>query len=118
MRVGKINISPVAFYSEPVWAFLISYRVILVTWRVLELSFVSARFLFIRAPFLIAWTRLPLTKNITIPWLRNLQNIMAPRRERRVGIAGGRSGVKALDQYESLDNLAAGLGDLAAGEAS
>ena len=115
MRVGKINISPVAFYSEPVWAFLISYRVILVTWRVLELSFVSARFLFIRAPFLIAWTRLPLTKNITIPWLRNLQNIMAPRRERRVGIAGGRGGVKALDQYESLDNLAAGLGDLAAG---
>ncbi|MDY6834401.1 MAG: AarF/UbiB family protein [Chloroflexota bacterium] len=112
MRIGKTTLSPVAFYSEPLWAFLISYRVFLVTWRVIELSLIAFRFLIIRAPFLIVWTRLPIVRNISIPHLVKLQRIMEPRREKRIGIAGGRSGTKALDQYESLEMMAAGLGDL------
>ena len=109
MRIGMIVISPVAFYSEPVWNISYAYRVFLIAWRIAELSFVTTRYLFLRAPFLLVWTRLPVTKNIILPRrYRTLQSILAPDRETKLAVAGGRAGsitMKFLDQYRSAEDI-------------
>jgi len=93
MRIGHITISPVAFYSEPAWNFSIGYRVLLVAWRIIELGCIAARFLLIRAPLLLIWTRLPVVKRITLPGAYGeLQSILDPTRETKIAVAGGRLG--------------------------
>ncbi|MDY6834112.1 MAG: AarF/UbiB family protein [Chloroflexota bacterium] len=93
MRIGHITLSPVAFYSEPLWNLSISYRVFLVIWRALELGFVSARLILFRAPILLIWTRIPLIKSITLPGpYKTLQPILAPSRDVKLAVAGGRMG--------------------------
>ncbi|MDY6835450.1 MAG: AarF/UbiB family protein [Chloroflexota bacterium] len=106
MRIGNITLSPVAFYSPAVWDISISYRVFLVTWRLVELMFISIRFLFIRAPFLLVWTRLPLTRGITIGRYKTLQGILGPQRDVKLSVAGGRTGTMPfIDSYKSPEDI-------------
>ena len=109
MRIARVTVSPVAFYTEPLWKLSYAYRTILVLWRLAELTFVAGRFLLIRAPFLLAWTRLPMTKSITLPgWYGVLQSILSPERESKVGVAGGRTDTynpKAWEFYGSPEDI-------------
>ncbi|MDY6835454.1 MAG: AarF/UbiB family protein [Chloroflexota bacterium] len=107
MRIGQVTISPIAFYSQPLWDISYAYRIILLTWRLIELGLISARFLFIRAPILLLWTRLPITKSITLPHpYGNLQRILSPEREAKLNVAGGRSGhMPFLDAYKSPEDI-------------
>ena len=112
MRIKGFTVSPVAFYSEPLWNLSIGYRVFLLTWRLLELGFVTVRFLFIRAPFLLIWTRLPVTKDITLPGsYKELQPIFVAERGVRLGLQGGKPGgavgtIPFLDQFKSPEEMA------------
>ena len=107
MRIGGITLSPVAFYSDPLWNISYAYKTFLLTWRILELSFITARFLLIRAPFLLVWTRLPMTKDISLPGpYKDLQGILAPEREAKVAVAGGRAGtMQMVDRYRSIEDV-------------
>ena len=107
MRIGGITLSPVALYSQPLWDISYAYRAILIAWRLAELGLMAARFLFIRAPFLLVWTRLPLTKDITLPGTYgNLQRILGPSREAKLNVAGGRTGqMPFLDAYQSAEDV-------------
>ncbi|MDY6835342.1 MAG: AarF/UbiB family protein [Chloroflexota bacterium] len=107
MRIGTITISPVAFYTQALWDVSYTYRIIFVAWRMIELSLITARFLFIRAPFLLLWTRLPVTRSITLPgWYADLQAILSPQREAKLTVAGGRIGTMPfLDTYKSPEDV-------------
>ncbi|MDY6835443.1 MAG: AarF/UbiB family protein [Chloroflexota bacterium] len=107
MRIGNTTLSPVAFYSQAVWDISYAYRVILVAWRLVEMGFISIRFLLVRAPILLIWTRLPATRKITLPGpYRDLQPILTPEREAKMGVAGGRLGsMPFLDAYKSPEDI-------------
>ena len=107
MRIGKVTMSPVALYSQPIWDISYSYRVFLISWRLVELSFITVRFLLIRAPILLIWTRLAVTRNVTLPGrYKDLQGILAPEREVKLGVAGGRAGTMPFfDAYGSPEDI-------------
>jgi len=107
MRIGHVTITPIAFYSQPLWDISYAYRAILLVWRIVELGLMSLRFLFIRAPILLMWTRLPVVKNITLPGpYKNLQHILSPEREIKLNVAGGRAGeMPFLDAYKSAEDI-------------
>ncbi|MDY6833581.1 MAG: hypothetical protein SVY53_02125 [Chloroflexota bacterium] len=107
MRIGNTIVSAVALYNDGLWGLSITYRVLFVAWRIAELSFIAIRFLFLRAPILLLWTRLPVTKNITLPGrYQTLQDILDPVREAKLNIAGGRTGqMPFLDAYKSPEDV-------------
>ena len=74
-------LSPVRLYHPAPWGWLYSYRITLVTLRIVELSFISTKYALFRAPLLVAWTRLPWLKDRRPPY-RELAEVLAPTQGR------------------------------------
>ena len=68
-------------FHPALWNLVASYRAIPVCLRMAELLFITLRFLFIRAPLLIIWTRFPGLRGRTPPYSR-LAEILGPERKR------------------------------------
>lgn len=108
MRIANFTVSPVAIYSEPLWTMSLSYRAFLIAWRLVELTLIATRLLFIRAPILLLWTRLPVTKSITLPGAYGtLQPILAPSEEAKLTLMGGRLvGMSSVFSFKCPEDIA------------
>jgi hypothetical protein len=76
-----MHITAARLYHPAPWGWLYSYRVIIVALRMLELEFKVVRYLFFRAPLLVAWTRLPVLRDRRPPY-GTLAEVLAPPKER------------------------------------
>ena len=76
-----MQITVARLYHPALWKILYSYKVVLVTLRILELAFRTLRYVFFRGPLLIAWTRLPGLRGIRTPY-KGLDEVLAPVRDR------------------------------------
>ena len=70
-------------YQAIFWDLVISIRHAYVALRMIEIAFISFRFLFFRAPLLIVWTRLPVLKGTKKPY-GELATIMGPEQQRQI----------------------------------
>ena len=82
-----MQITVARLYHPALWKILYSYRVVLVTLRILELAFRTLRYVFFRGPLLIAWTRLPGIRGIRTPY-KGLGEVLAPVCDRASMAAG------------------------------
>jgi hypothetical protein len=76
-----VQITVARLYHPALWKILYSYRVVLVTLRIFELAFRALRYVFFRAPLLLAWTRLPILRDRRPPH-KDLGYVLAPVRDR------------------------------------
>ena len=81
-------LSTVRLYHPALWKMLFTYRVILVTLRSFENVFHSVTYLFVRGPILMAWTRLPLTRDRKPPFWGYLTPVVAPIKSRASLVVG------------------------------
>jgi len=82
-----MKFSTVSLYHSALWSTSYTYRTIIVLLRMIELSFITARFIFFRAPLLIIWTRLPGLRGIKTPY-GEMASILGPVRDRAWLLAG------------------------------
>jgi hypothetical protein len=75
-----MHITAARLYHPAPWGWLYSYRIVLVLLRMLELECRALYFL-LRAPLLIAWTRLPGLRGLRPPY-RDLAEVLAPSKAR------------------------------------
>ena len=103
-RDNRIYISVVRLYHLAPWTWLYSYRAVLVTLRMLELSFIAGRYLFFRALLLVGWTRLPGLRDTRPPYAK-LGDVLAPVKTRAsLQVGGGQLGSE-LGLVESAPEL-------------
>jgi predicted unusual protein kinase regulating ubiquinone biosynthesis (AarF/ABC1/UbiB family) len=84
-----MKLSAVRFYNSKLWDWLYSYRVVLVTWRMGALGFTLLKYYLLKAPLLMAWTRLPVLRDRQPPFWKNLATVVAPLRDRPSLTTGG-----------------------------
>ena len=87
-----MEITVARLYHPALWKILYSYRVVLVILRMGELGFKVFRYWCFRAPFLVAWTRLPGIRDISPPY-KGLSEVLAPAKTRAsLSLGGGQMG--------------------------
>ena len=91
-------------YSHMLWEYVYLYRVFLVCSRLLEIAFLALRFLLVRAPVLIVWTRLPGLRGVGSPW-PDLEPMLAPVRD-RPSLLISAEGVKTLGDCQTREEVA------------
>ena len=91
-------------FNRAIWSFLLTSNEVLEAMRTIELFFLALRFLIIRAPLLLIWTRAPILKSITPPYYKQLVEVMKPQ-ERPLMIMWGISN-PSLAEVKSKDELA------------
>ena len=105
-----MTLSAPAYYYRALWDFSIGYRLILWFWRMAELWFISMRFLLIRAPILIVWTRLPVLRTSRFPYdpINNLIYVFEAGKTPRLLVigSGDRLGFRPFDHLDSVDKVA------------
>ena len=101
-----MRLSVVVLYHPALWNLSYSYRVLLIFVRSMELLVVSLRFLLIRGPLLIVWTRLPGLRGARSPY-GQLGLLLAPV-EHRAGLLIGdpTAGLLALAQIQDTQDAA------------
>jgi predicted unusual protein kinase regulating ubiquinone biosynthesis (AarF/ABC1/UbiB family) len=85
-----VYISAVRLYHPAPWGWLYSYQAVLITLRMMEHAFIIAKYLSVKAPLLMMWTRLPGTRDRRPPFWKNLAEILAPIESRASLSLGGR----------------------------
>ena len=108
-----MDITVARFYHPAGWNWLYSYRVAMVTIRIVELAFIALRFLFFRAPLLVVWTRLPGLRNTRPPY-RELGEILAPYGQRAslsIGMGQLGSSIALTEDIEEMSKLQAAFLD-------
>jgi predicted unusual protein kinase regulating ubiquinone biosynthesis (AarF/ABC1/UbiB family) len=83
-------ISAVRLYHPAPWGWLYSYQALLITLRMMEHVFIVSKYLFVKAPLLMMWTRLPGTRHRRPPFWKNLAEVLAPIESRASLTLGGR----------------------------
>ena len=83
-------ISAVRLYHPAPWGWLYSYQALLITLRMLELISTTILYMFVKAPLLVMWTRLPGLRHRRPPLWRNLALVLAPTETRASLSIGGR----------------------------
>ncbi|MDY6835012.1 MAG: AarF/ABC1/UbiB kinase family protein [Chloroflexota bacterium] len=92
-------------YKASRWNFSYMYRVRLVSLRMVELMFISLRFLLFRGPLITMWIRLPGIRNINPPY-GELARMLAPSTEHSLLLVGGlNKGTKSLGDVKSKEEL-------------
>ena len=113
-----MNISTVRLYHPAPWGWLYSYRAILLTLRMMELGFIIVRYMFFRAPVLIAWTRLPGLRDRRPPFSSSLAEVMAPLKQRPSLYMGGGQLGSDLGHVEGIGDAASLMSAVRAEQAS
>ena len=85
-----MTLSVVRLYHPAPWGWLYSYQAILITLRLMEHAFTVTKYLFVKAPLLMMWTRLPGTRHRRPPFWKNLAEVVAPIESRASLSLGGR----------------------------
>ena len=66
-------------FNRAIWSFFLTSNEVLEAVRTIELMIIALRFLLIRAPLLIVWTRLPGLKEINPPYYDQLVEVLKPQ---------------------------------------
>ena len=82
-------ISAVRLYHPAPWGWLYSYQAALITMRMAEHALIVLGYLLVRAPLLMAWTRLPGLRHRPPPIWKNLARVLAPTQSRPSLTLGG-----------------------------
>ena len=91
-------ISAVRLYHPAPWGWLYSYQALLITLRMMEHAFIVTKYLFVKAPLLMMWTRLPGTRHRRPPFWKNLAEVLAPiDRRPSLTLGGGQLGTDLAD---------------------
>jgi predicted unusual protein kinase regulating ubiquinone biosynthesis (AarF/ABC1/UbiB family) len=91
-------LSAVRLYHPAPWGWLYSYQAVLITLRLMEHAFTVAKYLFVKAPLLMIWTRLPGTRHRRPPFWKNLAEVLAPIESRpSLKLGGGQLGTDLAD---------------------
>ena len=106
--------SVVRLYHPAPWGWLYSYQALLITVRMMEHAFVILRYLFVRAPVLMLWTRLPVTRGRHPPFCRNLAEVLAPIDSRPSLSLGGRQLGSELADADDAGEVSGLMDDLVA----
>ena len=94
-----------AKYKASRWNFSYIYRIHIVSLRIVELVFISLRFLLFRGPLLTIWTRLPGLRDVTPPY-GELARMLAPLTDHPLMLVGGLGKKnKALGDVRSKEEL-------------
>ena len=97
-----MNISAPRLYHEFPWMYSYTYRIILILFRMAELSFLSVRFLLWRGPAVLVWERIPVVRNRPCPYA-DLAAVMTPMAQRPTLISGG--GLIEPDAWEFVKTI-------------
>jgi hypothetical protein len=93
-----VYISAVRLYHPAPWGWLYSYQAVLITLRMMEHALIVAKYLFVKAPLLMMWTRLPGTRHRQPPFWKNLAEVLAPiDRRPSLTLGGGQLGTDLAD---------------------
>ena len=92
-------------YNRTLWNYFRGYRALLLSLRAMEIVFVAIRFLLIRAPLLIIWTRLPGLRGRKAPY-PDLADIFKPARDRPGMLIHSEGGI-TLGDVRTKDELIA-----------
>jgi hypothetical protein len=71
-------VSAVRLYHPAPWGWLYSYQAVLITLRMMEHALIITKYLSLKAPLLMMWTRLPGTRHRRPPVWKDLAEILAP----------------------------------------
>jgi hypothetical protein len=82
-------LSAARLYHPAPWGWLYSYQAVLITLRTMEHAFIVTKYLFVKAPLLMVWTRLPGTRHRRPPFWKNLAEVLAPIESRASLSLGG-----------------------------
>ena len=97
-------ISAVRLYHPAPWGWLYSYQAVLIALRMMEHAFIVTKYLFVKAPLLMVWTRLPGTRHRRPPFWRNLADVLAPiERRPSLTLGGGQLGTDLADSQSVTD---------------
>jgi predicted unusual protein kinase regulating ubiquinone biosynthesis (AarF/ABC1/UbiB family) len=96
--------SAVRLYHPAPWGWLYSYQAVLITLRMMEHVLTVTKYLFVKAPLLMMWTRLPGTRHRHPPFWNNLAEILAPIESRAsLTVGGGQLGTDLADSQSVSD---------------
>ena len=99
-------ISAARLYHPAPWGWLYSYQAVLIALRMMEHAFTVAKYLFVKAPLLMIWTRLPGTRHRRPPVWKDLAEILAPTDTRpSLTLGGGQLGTD-LAEARSVGDVA------------
>ena len=91
-------VSAVRLYHPAPWGWLYSYQAVLITLRMMEHAFIVAKYLLVKAPLLMMWTRLPGTRHRRPPVWKDLAEVLAPIDTRpSLSLGGGLLGTDLAD---------------------
>ena len=93
-------ISAARLYHPAPWGWLYSYQALLITLRTIEHVFIVLRYFLLRAPLLMAWTRLLGLRHRRPPFWRDLAEVLAPIESRAsLSLGGGQLGTDLADAH-------------------
>ena len=93
-----MKVTTARLYHPAPWGWLYSYQAALLSLRVLEHCVIIFRYLFLRAPLLLAWTRLPGLRDRQPPLWRDLARVLAPIQTRAsLSLGAGQLGTELGD---------------------
>ena len=98
-------ISAVRLYHPAPWGWLYSYQAVLITLRMMEHALIVTKYVFVKAPLLMIWTRLPGTRHRRPPVWRRLAEVLAPIDTRPSLIVGGKQLGTDLADAESVGEV-------------
>ena len=107
-------VSTVRLYHPALWKMLYSYRVLLVTLRVLENQFHTWAYFLVRGPAMMAWTRFPLTRDKQPPFWRDVAITVVPIKDRAsLQVGAGQLGsnlalASSVSDFKGLQDSVAG----------
>ena len=107
-----MSVGAAVAYNEGIWLFSYTYRAVLVTWRAGELAFFVLRYLFLRAPLMVVWTRLPGLRRMRAPY-PGLAEILSPTRDRasllisQAEVTFGARTVEFIKTFEDAEGILA-----------
>jgi predicted unusual protein kinase regulating ubiquinone biosynthesis (AarF/ABC1/UbiB family) len=88
-----MELTVVRLYHPALWKILWSYRAVLVMLRSIENLARTLTYVLVQGPFLIAWTRFPMTRERRPPLWRPLAEVVAPLQARAsISVGGGQLG--------------------------
>ena len=91
-------ISAARLYHPAPWGWLYSYQAVLIALRMMEHAFTVAKYLFVKAPLLMIWTRLPGTRHRRPPVWKAMAEVLAPiDRRASLTLGGGQLGTDLAD---------------------
>jgi hypothetical protein len=98
-------ISVVRLYHPAPWGWLYSYQAALITMRMAEHALTVLGYLLVRAPLLMAWTRIPGLRHRPPPIWKNLAHVLAPIDTRPSLSLGGRQLGTDLEDAQSVGDM-------------